>query len=64
MKGTSQLADEGIIASYFLLVKMSMAVKLHLADPCFPVLEVDTSETWSIKGRSKEARWLLIRLRG
>ena len=45
MKGTSQLAEEGTIASYFLPVKISMDVKLHLADPCFPVLEVDTSET-------------------
>ena len=33
------------MSSSFLPVKMSMAVKLHLAWPCLPVLDVDTSTT-------------------
>ena len=36
---------EGIISSYFLPVKMSVAVKLHLACPCFPVLETEMLRT-------------------
>jgi hypothetical protein len=39
------LWDEGVISSYFLPVKMSTHTKLHLAWPCLPVLEVDTSTT-------------------
>ncbi len=42
---TSQLWEEGTISSSFLPVKMSIATKWHLAWPCFPVLEVDTSTT-------------------
>ena len=42
---TSMLAVEGDSSSYFLPVKMSMATKWHLAEPCLPVLEVDTSAT-------------------
>jgi hypothetical protein len=39
------LCDEGVISSYFLPVKMSMQTKLHLAWPCLPVLDVETSTT-------------------
>ena len=46
---TSQLWDDGVRSSYFLLVKMSMATKWHLAWPCLPVLEVDTSATCSAR---------------
>ena len=45
MLGTSQLWEEGHMSSYFLLVKMSRAVKLHLAWPCLPVFDVETSIT-------------------
>ena len=42
---TSQLWEEGVRSSYFLPVNTSMATKWHLAWPCLPVLEVDTSAT-------------------
>jgi len=42
---TSQLWEEGTISSSFLEVKMSIPTKWHLAWPCFPVFEVETSTT-------------------
>lgn len=48
---TSTLCVEGHMSSSFLPVKMSMAVKLHLAWPCLPVLEVDTSTTCTARLR-------------
>lgn len=42
---TSRLWEEGTSSSIFLPVKMSVAVKWHLAWPCLPVLEVVTSMT-------------------
>ena len=47
---TSRLWEEGTSSSIFLPVKMSVAVKWHLAWPCFPVLEVVTSITWRRAG--------------
>lgn len=43
---TSQLWEEGTISSSFLAVKISIATKWHLAWPCLPVLEVETSTTY------------------
>ena len=42
---TSQLWEEGTISSSFLAVKISIPTKWHLAWPCLPVLEVETSTT-------------------
>lgn len=39
----------GTTSSTFFPLKMSMAVKLALACPCFPVLDVDTFTT--LQGR-------------
>lgn len=50
IKHTSQLWEEGTISSSFLPVKMSIPTKWHLACPCLPVLEVETSTTcWNGK---------------
>lgn len=46
---TSQLWDDGVRSSYFLLVKMSMATKWHLAWPCLPVKRRE--EGWVGGGR-------------
>jgi len=53
---TSMLWEEGVISSYFLPVKMSMHTKLHLAWPCLPVLEVDTSTTCGAAGHCQALR--------
>lgn len=42
---TSLLCEEGVRSSYFLPLKMSTPTKWHLAWPCFPVFDVDTSTT-------------------
>ena len=42
---TSQLCDDGCRSSSFLPVKMSIATKWHLACPCLPVFDVETSTT-------------------
>lgn len=46
------LCVEGHMSSSFLPVKMSIAVKLHLACPCLPVFDVDTSTTCTHTTRS------------
>ena len=45
LEHTSLLWEEGVRSSYFFPVKMSIPTKWHLAWPCFPVLEVETSAT-------------------
>lgn len=42
---TSQLWEEGTISSSFFPVNISIPTKWHLAWPCLPVLEVETSTT-------------------
>ena len=51
---TSRLCEEGTSSSIFLPVKISVAVKWHLAWPCLPVLEVVTSITWEKKQGSEK----------
>lgn len=50
---TSRLCEDGTSSSIFLVVKMSMATKWHLAWPCLPVLEVDTSTTCAYKASTR-----------
>lgn len=71
---TSQLWDDGTISSSFLPVNISIATKWHLACPCFPVLDVETSTTyfniipfrtlkwmiWRSKFLHSYVRWLLL----
>ena len=50
---TSLLCEDGVRSSYFLLVKISTPTKWHFACPCFPVLEVETSTTYTIRASSQ-----------
>ena len=43
--GAYVVCDAGTRSSIFLPVKMLIATKWHFAWPCFPVFEVDTSDT-------------------
>ena len=44
-KGIEVVWPAGTRSSIFLPVKMSIATKWHLAWPCLPVFEVETSDT-------------------
>ena len=54
--------EEGVKSSYFLPEKMSMATKWHLAWPCLPVLELETSAT--LQGRLLMTRKPFLLWRG
>eukprot|EP01084_Bolivina_argentea_P299575 516403_1 len=51
--GTDVEWDVGTMSSSFLPVKMSIAVKLAFACPCFPVFDVETFTTWWIKEKEQ-----------
>ena len=55
LEHTSLLWEEGVRSSYFFPVKISIPTKWHLAWPCFPVLEVETSATCVLYQSSLEA---------
>ena len=56
---TSQLWEEGTISSSFFPLKISMPTKWHLAWPCLPVLEVETSTTYKI-GNDTTKKTILV----
>ena len=59
-KGTLVVCDAGTRSSIFLPVKMSCATKWHLAWPCFPVFDVETSMT--LQGLPLIMMWPLLRI--